>query len=277
LGPRGIISDGNGSIWFTEFSGGKIATVAPGTHVVVSSPPPTALKVGATFGLTVTVELDSGGVDTGYQGSVTATVIGAGGTSLAGTTTVTVTNGVATFSGLSLSGAGSYAIQVNASGVGPAPIGTLVVSAPPVAPPILPPVTPPTGSAPVLIGDHLVMAGNGRNRYVAGIVLTFSAPLDAASARNSANYTVIQTSSAGRAKAVRAVRLRAVYKPATKSVRLTLAGEPRFAVGGQLIVNGSKPNGIASPAGVRFQGNMGDSSGANGLYEILAGARGIAP
>jgi hypothetical protein len=182
--------------------------------------------------------------------------------------------GVASFPGLTLNQVGSYTISVNAADASPISIGPIAVAKSVVSPPIQT-LPPPSPSVPILTSDHLIMAGKGKGRYVAGIALSFSTPLEAATARNSANYTVIQATSGGRAKAVQAVRLRALYKTASKTVRLTFAGKPRFVAGGQLIVNGSKPNGLASTSGVQFQGNTGYYSGANGVYEIFPGASGI--
>jgi hypothetical protein len=119
------------------------------------------------------------------------------------------------------------------------------------------------------------MAGNGANRYVAGIVLNFSAPLDPATAQNAANYTVTQLTANGRAKAAKAIRLRVVYNHASNTVRLKLAGKPRFIAGGQLVVVGSNPKGITSSSGMHLEGNTGTTPGTDGLYTILPDARGI--
>ena len=79
-----------------------------------------------------------------------------------------------------------------------------------------------------------------------------------------------QVTKAGRAKAVKAVRLRAAYIPARNAVKLTLSGKPRFTAGGQLRLVAIAPSGIASSSGVYLEGNMGNQSGADGALHDLA-------
>jgi virginiamycin B lyase len=275
-GPRGITATGDGSVWFAEVNSGKVASIAASTHVVVTSTPPLELELDETFSLTVAVEYDSGAVDTGYSGNVSlALSSGAGVSVLNGKTTVAVVNGVASFNGLSFIALGSSTIQVTSGTATPATIGPIKVSGPLGSSPVDPPGS---GSPPpVVIGEKLVMAGKGVNRYVSGIVLIFSSPLDAATAQNAANYAVSQMTRNGRAKAAKLIRLRAVYKHSSNTVRLTFTGRPRFTAGGQLVVVSSGPTGIASASGVHLKGNTGTNPGADGLYTILPKASGLAP
>ncbi len=274
-GPRGITSTSDGSIWFAELNSGKVATIAPSLQVVVTSSPPQSVKVGKSFGLTVAIEFDSGGaVDTGYDGSVKVTLVGASSTgSLAGTTTVTAANGIATFKGLSFINPGDFTIKVKSGAATPATIGPIKVTGPAGSSSVSPPVTVP--APPVVLAEQLVMAGKGKNRYVAGVVLTFSSTLDPVTAQNASNYSVTQASKAGRARAIKTIRLRAAYKPAAREVKLTFSGKPRFTVGGQLVLIASGPTGIANASGVPLEGNMGNQPGADALYTILPRAQGI--
>jgi streptogramin lyase len=274
-GPRGITSASDGAIWFAELNSAKVATIAPSLQIVTTSSPPLNVKLGQSFGLTVAVEFDSGGtVDTGYDGSVNLTLVGASSTDwLAGTTTVTAVNGIATFNGLSLIHRGSFTIKVKSGTATPATIGPISVTGPAGTSPVSPPVTVP--APPVVLSEQLVMAGKGKDRYVAGVVLTFSSTLDPATAQKASNYSVIQSSKAGRAKAIKSVRVRANYKPAAREVKLTFSGKPRFTAGGQLVLIASGPSGIANASGVPLEGNMGDQPGADALYTILPGAQGI--
>jgi hypothetical protein len=107
----------------------------------------------------------------------------------------------------------------------------------------------------------------GKTRYVREIVLTFSSALDPTTASNAANYSVTQATSRG-TSAVKPVRVRAIYKPANHTVKLTLAGKPRFASGGQLLLIASGPTAIASSSGVPLEGNTGNTPGSDGLYTI---------
>ncbi len=104
---------------------------------------------------------------------------------------MTAVNGVASFSGLSLVDPGSFSIQVKSGTAAPATIGPIDRGWPDRnvsgATSRLGPRLHPSCSA-----NNCVLAGKGKNRYVAGIVLTFSSALDPATARNASNYSVIQ-------------------------------------------------------------------------------------
>jgi hypothetical protein len=256
-GPIGITSRPDGTIWLAEPNTGKIGTITS-THIVVTSLPPTNIELGKSFGLTVAVEYDSGGVAGGYDGIVSLAGSTAG--ALAGTTSVTAVHGIASFTGLSLIEPGTISLAVTSGSVTPQTIAPITVTA---------------AAPPVVRSEQLVLAGKGKNQYVAAIVITFSTALDAATAQNTANYTVTQTARGIRAKAAKALRVRATYNAASHSVRLTLLGKPHFAAGGQLLVSAANPSGISSPDGLHLQGNIGGYAGANGLYTSLPNGRGI--
>jgi FKBP-type peptidyl-prolyl cis-trans isomerase 2 len=74
--------------------------------LVVTTQPPSSVTAGVPFGLVVTAEDGWGNVDPSFTGNVTVADDGWG--DLQGTTTVTALNGVATFSGLTLTRASSY-------------------------------------------------------------------------------------------------------------------------------------------------------------------------
>ena len=275
-GPRGIAVASDGSAWFAELNSGRVATIAPSLQIVVTSSPPLDVKLGDTFGLTVAVEfLSGGGVDTGYDGSVDLVLPGAPSTgTLVGTTTVTAVNGIASFSGLSFAHQGNFEIQVQSAGATQATIGTIDVTGPTGSSPIHPRAAGP--AAPVVLSEQLVFAGKGVQRYVAGVVLTFSSALDAATADISSNYSVVQaTKAGGRAKAIKPVRLHVAYKAAAHVVKLTFSGKPRFTAGGQLVLIASGATGIASSSGVPLDGNTGNQPGADAVYTILPRAQGI--
>ncbi len=183
-------------------------------------------------------------------------------------------NGIATFNGLSFIHAGNFTIQVESGAAAPATIGPINVAGPTGTAPVPPGGTVP--APPVVLSEQLVMAGKGKGRYVAGVVLKFCAPLNPATARNASNYSVSQATSAARAKAIKSVRLRAAYKPAARTVKLTFSGKPRFTAGGELVLIASGPSGISSISGIHLEGNIGNQPGADALYTILPGALGIA-
>jgi len=98
-------------------------------QLVVSSQPPSTLPTNSSFGFTVAAKNASGNVDTSFNGVVTVALLdqGANNAALGGTLTATATNGVATFSGLSLNLPGPYQLEVTSNGVGGAVTGLLTV------------------------------------------------------------------------------------------------------------------------------------------------------
>ena len=130
-------------------------------------------------------------------------------------------NGIASFSGLSLAHPGNFEIQVQSGSAAPATIGPINVTAAIrlVCRSTRAAADPP---APVVLGEQLVFAGKGKNRYVAGIVLTFSSALDPATAGNSSNYSVVQATKVGRPKADQArPAARRLQAAANNAVKLT--------------------------------------------------------
>ena len=85
-------------------------------ELVVTTEPPADVTAGAAFGLVVKAENADGGVNTSFDGSVTVSEGYLG--ELGGTTTVNAVNGVATFSGLSITDVyDSDELEVSASGL----------------------------------------------------------------------------------------------------------------------------------------------------------------
>lgn len=87
-----------------------------GAAVVVTSSPSAAVTAGVPFGATVEIRDASGNV---VASSATVTLALAPGGTLLGTSSVAAVGGVATFSGLSVEAAGSYALVATSAGVSP--------------------------------------------------------------------------------------------------------------------------------------------------------------
>ncbi len=117
--PRSITTGPDGSLWFTDFGTTAVGTAGFSTSpVTVTQQTPSRVTAGSGFGLTVAAEDASGDVLTSYNGPLTVSLgSNPGGGTLGGTTTVTASNGVASFSGLTLTRAGS-GYSLNISGVG---------------------------------------------------------------------------------------------------------------------------------------------------------------
>jgi hypothetical protein len=79
-----------------------------GDPLEVTTQPPANVTSGSRFGLVVTAEYDNGAVNTSFNGAVTLSLMGAQGSgALGGKLTVNAVHGVAVFTGLTLSQAGS--------------------------------------------------------------------------------------------------------------------------------------------------------------------------
>ena len=125
VGPDGKITGttvnyppGNGQLGVDTF---RLLGDAPVTgQLVVTQQPPASLTAGTPFGLTVEAEDSSGNLESSFNGTVTvALASNPGGATLGGTLTVTASQGVATFSGLTLTTAASgYTLVVSGSGLG---------------------------------------------------------------------------------------------------------------------------------------------------------------
>ncbi|HKI16983.1 MAG TPA: hypothetical protein VKA15_03845, partial [Isosphaeraceae bacterium] len=102
----------------------------PATQLVVTVQPPAIVAANGDFGLTVAVVDASGNLVSSFNGSVTVALAGkTGGGKLRGTLTVTATNGVATFSGLTLTKARrGDTLRVTASGLTSASTSAFKVS-----------------------------------------------------------------------------------------------------------------------------------------------------
>jgi hypothetical protein len=90
------------------------------SQILFSSQPPSSVTAGTAFGLAVTVEDVYGNIVTADTGSlIVALGTNPGTASLGGTSTVSIVNGVATFSGLTLTQADAgYVLSVSGTGLG---------------------------------------------------------------------------------------------------------------------------------------------------------------
>jgi hypothetical protein len=128
--PTGITTGPDGNLWFADFDGAIGVVTLNADHFVVTQQPPASVTAGSPFGLTVQAEDRSGNLDSSFNGTVTVGLANnPGGATLGGTLTVTASNGMAAFSGLTLTKAASgYTLQVSASGVDSATTSALTVT-----------------------------------------------------------------------------------------------------------------------------------------------------
>ena len=133
--PWGITAGPDGNVWFTDGSGdGPNNAVGVATlntdSLVVTQQPPASVTAGSSFGLTVQAKDSFGDIDSSFSGKVTVALASSpGGATLGGTLSVTASNGVATFSGLTLTeAAAGYTLQVSADGVAGATTSAITVT-----------------------------------------------------------------------------------------------------------------------------------------------------
>jgi hypothetical protein len=114
---------------------------APATQLLVTTPPPASLAVGSDFGFSIAAEDPYANVNPDFIGSATLAIAnGPGGATLGGTLTATISQGVATFSDLTLSEAGSYLLEVSCNGLAPVIVGPIDVTPAPATAVFLPPL-----------------------------------------------------------------------------------------------------------------------------------------
>ncbi len=134
--PYEIAAGPDGTVWFSdvgsEFGAIGVDTLsAASDHFVLSQQPPASVTAGTGFGLTVQADDSSGDLDSSFNGTVTvALASNPGGATLGGTLSVTASNGVATFSALTLTQAASgYTLVATSSGITSATTNAITVIA----------------------------------------------------------------------------------------------------------------------------------------------------
>lgn len=124
-----LVVSGGGLAEGTTGSFTVIPTVA--SKVVITQQPPASVTAGSGFGLTATIEDQYGNVETGDNSDVLTMALASkpGGTTLGGTLSVTVSQGVATFSSLTLTkAAAGYTIGLSSTSPGSATTSAIAVT-----------------------------------------------------------------------------------------------------------------------------------------------------
>lgn len=122
-----IDGSGSGLIGVNTNDGGITTGVAP---VLSFFAQPGSANVGQTLPIVQVVASDSlGNIDATFTGVITVTLgSNEAGAGLHGTTSVRASDGVATFSDLSVDAAGTYTLRATASGAGSVTSGAFVVT-----------------------------------------------------------------------------------------------------------------------------------------------------
>ncbi len=251
--PAGIAAGPDGNLWFAESMASNVAVLTPTLVLAATPEPPALIPPNAPFGLTVAVNYLSGLPDTSFNGNVTLVLAtNPGGATLGGTTTAAVHNGVASFSGLTLDQVGKgYRIMAYTDPLTTTLTGPVTVAVPP-----------------TIVAEKVLLAGKGRRKHVVGYELDFSTAMDPTRAAGAAEYTLTQLQRRGGQLVGSPVALQAAYDAAAHSVTLTLAGKPKFARGGKLVVVGASPGGLTDAAGVPLDGGNLGVLGDDGTFVI---------
>ena len=258
--PNSITTGPDGNLWFAEIGNPNVGVLMPTLNIIATAEPPAFVAPNAPFGLTVNVTYQTGIVDTAFGGVVTLALVnpGPGGAVLGGSLTVAAKNGVATFTGLSISQAGSSRIMASTD-----PLTTTLTTPMTVAVP------------PTIVAEKALFAGKGRRRHVIGFELDFSTAIDSARAKNLANYMLTQSQRRGRQIVNQSVGFQAAYDAAAHRVTLTLAGLPKFTQGGKLVVVAKPPGGLTDAAGAPLDGSNQGTFGDDGTFVIAPRGSGI--
>ena len=244
---------------------------------MIAEQPPATIAVGGAFGIRVVAEDPFGNIDPNFDGAVTVALArNLGGSTLSGTTTVSATQGVATFANLSLNNAGNgFTLQVSSTALASATTTVFTIAS------VTTPTSTPTPSPPTIVDEQVVrkQKTNKKGKAVgkptfAGFTLQYSTAMNPSTAALAGNYQV----SAAITKKVKKksmttfqpVNFTAAYTPSDDSVTLTIEGKQTFAKAGRIMVTASAPNGVSSAAGVLLDPT-------DTVFTILAKAAGITP
>ncbi len=154
-------------------SGSIVVNPAPATNLVIAQAQPASVTAGSGFGMVVESVDPYGNLDPTFNGSVTiALASNPNSETLGGTSTVTATAGVATFTGLTLdTPGGSYSLQASSGKLASQPTATTQVA------PSSPPNNAPTPTAVVTISN-----AKSKNTVATVITIQYSTAMDSTSA-----------------------------------------------------------------------------------------------
>ncbi len=176
--PQALVVARNGNIWLAESNSGRFAEIAPTSPVNITEyaipgfatqwaiapggEPPSSIVAGGSFGLRLIAEDGAGTQATGFNGSVTLTLVNGSGVTLQGPATANAQGGLVTFTGLSINTVGTYQIQATSGGL--SPVVTLDITVTPGAATQLV-VVPGSLSSPVVAGAGFGLTVDAEDGY----------------------------------------------------------------------------------------------------------------
>jgi hypothetical protein len=236
------------------------------SQLVITQQPSATATAGVAFANQpiISEEDQFGNVETGDSSTVVTVTLASGAGPLQGTTSVSVKQGVATFTNLADNTVEIISLRFTSGSLAPVTSSRINVA-----------LVPKIEHEQVVMRQKTNKKGKpvGKPVFV-GFALDYSTPMDPTSAGLAANYQV-DSAITKRVKkksttVFRPVNFIAAYNPSTEAVTLTIRGKPKFARGGRIKVIASPPNGVRSAAGVLL-----DASDT--VFTIMPKARGITP
>jgi hypothetical protein len=233
------------------------------TQLSFYQPPSGPFAVGTGFNLTIVGLTSSSALASSFNGTVSLTVISfPPGGSLGGTTTMSASGGVASFTGLTFNVPGSYVVEATSSGLASAMTATLTATSTQIIPPD---VQSATVYAPQKVNPKTHRKVG--KPVLKGYQFTFDTTMSS-SVFDSNNYQVeIFVPAKGRGKH----KTQAHYQPVGFSLSAVsnttvqvLTGGQKFKTGGEVVLLAP---GITSAAGASIAGNI--------TYKISPGGLGI--
>jgi hypothetical protein len=249
---------------------GTFTVAASGSHLFITAEPVGSVTVGVAFPLTVALEDAAGNTLKGYNGILSVTLSGTPGGTLGGTLTAQASDGMATFSDLTVSQAGSgYKLVV--SGTGLASVSSDAFSATGGPPPPPPPPPPAAVPGPTLAANPQIIKHNGK---LTAIILRFSEPMNAGSVENKNNIILMDAgidhifaNKNDRKIAIKS----AAYRSSDNSVTLVLKRPDSLKNSIRLTVNAQPPSGVAAADGQFLNSSASGAPGSNAV--IYFGAK----
>ncbi len=234
------------------FAGTDAVKVIPAgaEELVVTTQPPNTVIAGHDFGMAVSVEDSYHNVDTDFNGDVTIALPG----DPALTTTVSARNGVATFSGLSITTVGPVGgIKATSGNLGAGTSNPFTVIA---APPVNPNTSPPMIERYQVSTTRKLKKGKkGGKPVFGGFRFAFNMPVVISNATIDVYSTVKPHGKKKTGNTLKPVSVTPSYDPSTNSVVLNLTSTKPFATaGGEITISGvtSQAGTPQSPAEVTF-------------------------
>jgi hypothetical protein len=239
-------------------------TPAAATQLVITQQPSSPSTVGTAFSTQpIVVEKDRfGNIETTDSSTAVTATVSSGNATLEGPMTVTLSDGIASFSGLAGASAGTMAISFSGDGlVSPSTTQILIQSI--VTSIISPPQAPVIASYSVTTTRKLNAKGKPTGPSLLVYTFNFSEPMNS-SIGNAANFEIDTVVIKKKKQSFQAIAFN-LSEVSNTSVRLTLTSAQKFANGGQIIVR----------SGLESALNASLNSGKNSVFSIARRGLGI--